>query len=84
MGIYDFCCYSKAKSGSLGLICNKWTKDILHLCLSHSTAVILYRYTDAAICFIKVYRNLSFGMINGFTGISYQIKYNLTHFYTVK
>ena len=84
MGVDDFGSYSKSQPCSIRFICNKRAEDIADLFFSHSAAVILYGNADAGICLTESYGNFSSGMIDCFAGISYQIKYNLTHFNTVQ
>ena len=80
----DFCCYCKPETGSFRFICNEGMKDILSLLMRHTTSVIFNTDADAGICRGEIYNNLSAWLIDGFTGIFDQVKYDLTHFYPVK
>lgn len=76
----DFCCYCKPETGSFRFICNEGMKDILSLLMRHTTSVIFNTDADAGICRGEIYNNLSAWLIDGFTGIFDQVKYDLTHF----
>ena len=76
----DFCCYCKPETGSFRFICNEGMKDILSLLMRHTTSVIFNTDADAGICRGEIYNNLSAWLIDGFTGIFDQVKYDLTQF----